>query len=71
MLIRKSFIDKNRSIYKCDMCHKKIKINGTNKIIVEKPYKSSKKYWDLCDRCLKKLISSINKYSQKMEDKNE
>lgn len=69
MLIRKSFSDKNKSIYKCDMCNKKVKINETNRIIVQKPYKSSEKYWDLCNRCLSKLISSIAKYNKKMEDK--
>lgn len=70
MLITKSINDKSKSIYKCDMCNKEVNIKEVNKVHVEKPYKSSKKYWDLCNRCLKKLISSINKYSQKMEDKN-
>lgn len=69
MLIIKSPKDKSRSIYKCDMCNREVNINEVNKINITKPYKFNKKYWDLCNKCLNKLISSINKYSQKKEDK--
>lgn len=69
MLITKDQNNRNKSIYKCDMCNKVIKIDELNKVHIEKPYICKKKYWDLCNRCLDKLVSSIKKYRKKMEDK--
>lgn len=69
MLITKDQNNRHRSIYKCDMCNKVIKIDELNKVHIEKPYICKKKYWDLCNRCLDKLVNSIKKYRKKMEDK--
>ena len=65
MLITKSLNDKSRSVYKCDMCNKEIMTDEVNKIEVIKAYKRSKKYWDLCNNCLRKLAFSIKKYRNK------
>lgn len=69
MLIEIGRNDKSKSIYKCDMCGKKITIKEFNKIHVEKPYDINRKFWDLCDDCLKKLVRSINIYSKKNSGK--
>lgn len=65
MLIKIGQNDKYKSIYKCDMCGEEITIKELNKIHVEKPYKTNKKFWDLCDDCLTKLVKSIHIYSKK------
>lgn len=65
MLLKINFLDRNKSIYKCDMCNKEIGIKELNKIKVERYYKNTKKYWDLCDECLEKLVKSINVYRKK------
>lgn len=65
MLLKINFLDRNKSIYKYDMCNKEIGIKELNKIKVERYCKNTKKYWDLCDECLEKLVKSINVYRKK------
>lgn len=69
MLITKDYTDKNKTRYKCDMCNKELNNENVNKVSVKNSKEKNQKILDLCEHCLSKLISSIKKYSKKMEDK--
>lgn len=61
MLSEINYQNKERSIYKCDRCKKRI---GQLKylISVKSPLdKCSKKKWDLCTNCYKSLCKGIEK----------
>lgn len=61
MLVKKSYKDKEKSIYKCDRCKAKLKYNEKVSIYVGLPSKGAKIKWHLCKRCFAALYRGIAK----------
>ncbi len=61
MLLKKSYTDKEKSIYKCDRCKTNLKYNEKISIHIGLPSKSAKTKWHLCKRCYAALCRGIEK----------
>ena len=61
MLVEINHADKNKSIYKCDMCNKRINVESKIAICTSKQNENAKKRWDLCEHCYRILDKSIEK----------
>lgn len=70
MLIVTNRFDKSASKYECDMCKNKISAIDRMAISVAQSYGNSKKKWDLCQKCYKKVEKAVeNWYIKKGEKK--
>lgn len=71
MIISTNRFDKSNSKYECDMCKNKISAVERMAISVAQSYGNSKKKWDLCPRCYRKVEKAIENYSEKKGEKND
>ncbi len=63
MIIQKDLTDKNKSIYKCDMCKKQTKLADIYKISKKSINdKGNNKIYDLCSKCYRLVVRSIESY---------
>lgn len=61
MIVKKSYVDKNKSKYICDMCHKIIDTSNRKGIYVTNEEGRPIKRCDLCLDCCKSLILYMRK----------
>ena len=75
MLVRTDYKDRNKSIYKCDMCAKEIKKKHITRY-QKHTYSNEARYsgfitidkFDLCPRCEKYLQKMMNKMKEKVKE---
>lgn len=58
------YVNGKNSNYKCDMCHKLIKLEEVNKINCIKN-RNTKKLFDLCEKCFSKVNNSVKTYYER------
>ena len=61
MIVKKSCVDKNKSRYICDMCHKIIDNSKRKGIYVSNKENRPIKKCDLCLECYKSLVLHVKK----------
>lgn len=71
MLIITNRFDRSNSKYECDMCKNKISAVERMAISVAQSYGNSKKKWDLCLRCYRKVEKAIENWHKRKEKKND
>lgn len=66
MIIQKNLTDKNKSIYRCDMCKEEKTLADIYKLSKQNIGDKGKiKIYDLCSRCYKLLVKSIENYCKR------
>ena len=65
MLLITNRFDKSDSKYQCDMCKNKTSAKDRMVISIAKNYENSKKKWDLCPKCYKKVERAVENWHKK------
>lgn len=69
MLISTNRFDKSNSKYECDMCKKKMSSIDRIGVSIAQNYENTKKRWDLCKKCYKKLERAVERYYLNRKEK--